>query len=194
MMHERHNALCPQQWLQAFVVDDSEATTDEEDTAPSTSAAQASQEIPEGASSTEAERHAVLERLQGQDNPLAAGFKVRHGPLDPLLVTCWQACFGALTPAYHVPGRLTHSENILRQGSNLQADSCCMCLIQLPATPDPGQADRHGAGRGSGPGRQPFWEGAHSWPPGGRQGVSQLNRISRSTFCCTLAFERTSDS
>lgn len=118
MMHERHNALCPQQWLQAFVVDDSEATTDEEDTAPSTSAAQASQEIPEGASSTEAERHAVLERLQGQDNPLAAGFKVRHGPLDPLLVTCWQACFGALTPAYHVPGRLTHSENILRQGSN----------------------------------------------------------------------------
>jgi hypothetical protein len=57
-------------WLQAFAVEDS--TTDEEEAPPPKEAS--SQESPK--SSQDAERRAVLERLQGQENPLAASFKV----------------------------------------------------------------------------------------------------------------------
>ena len=55
--------------MQAFAAENSEATTDEEGRA-----AKGLQEQQE--SSSEADRRAVLERLQGEDNPLAAGFKV----------------------------------------------------------------------------------------------------------------------
>ncbi len=53
--------------MQAFAAEDSEAITDEK--------GRARKQGPQG-SSSEAERRAVLERLQGEDNPLAAGFKV----------------------------------------------------------------------------------------------------------------------
>ena len=56
--------------VQVFTVDDPETTTDEDEAGP-----EAQRGAPAGAS--EAERRAVLERLQGQDNHLAAGFKVR---------------------------------------------------------------------------------------------------------------------
>ncbi len=56
--------------VQVFAAEDPETTTDEEEAMP-----EAQRGAPGGAS--EAERRAVLERLQGQDNHLAAGFKVR---------------------------------------------------------------------------------------------------------------------
>lgn len=62
--------------MQAFAAEDPETTTDEDE-----SMLEAQHDAPAGASV--AERRAVLERLQGQDNHLAAGFKVCYC-LDPI--------------------------------------------------------------------------------------------------------------
>ena len=67
---------------QAFTVEDSGTETDEE-----AQPKQASRAAPlQGASG--AERQAVLERLQGQDHPLAAGFKV--GAYISVGIYVWQ--------------------------------------------------------------------------------------------------------
>lgn len=68
--------------LQAFTAEDSGTETDEE-----AQPKQASGAAPlQGASG--AERQAVLERLQGQDHPLAAGFKV--GAYISVGIYVWQ--------------------------------------------------------------------------------------------------------
>ena len=69
--------------MQAFAADEPETTTDEDESMP-----EELHGAPAGAS--EAERRAVLERLQGQDNHVAASFKVsldlsRDQYLNPIL-------------------------------------------------------------------------------------------------------------
>ena len=66
--------------MQVFAAEDPEMTTDEDEA----EAMEAQQGAAAGAS--EAERRAVLERLQGQDNHLAAGFKVAPPSLAPSIM------------------------------------------------------------------------------------------------------------